>query len=195
MRFFLVAALLVGTAACAWQPPPPPPQAVAVPAVPPPGAAGPVALVQQPVAPLPPAPPPAVAVAAASPLYLLDPVPFVGALLSPLTGRHPVPGRLTLSNFTYDTAHVEAVATPYPDCAIRPGMTPADFTLPLNGTRVIAVPPGTDVCWRRELPTTVAAEGASTDTPPPSPTPASPGGWAPWNRAFTSSGHLIDSQL
>ena len=171
MRFLFVAALLLGTASCAWQPPPP--------AAPPPG---PVALVQQP--PPPTAPPPA----ATAPVYLPNPLPFLGALLSPLA-PHPVPGQMTLSNFNYDTAHVEAMATAYPDCAVRPGMTPADFTLPLNGTRVIAVPPGTDVCWRRELPAT--AEGNTQG----SPAPASPGGWAPWNRAFTSSGHLIDAQL
>src|SRR5260370_201182 len=64
----------------------------------------------------------------------------------------PVPGRLTLSNFTFDNARVQAVITPYPDCQERAGTAISDFEIPLNGTRIVAALPGSDVCWRRALP-------------------------------------------
>ena len=78
--------------------------------------------------------------------------------------------------------------TGYPDCAIRPGSVTSDFILPLNGTRVIPTPPGTDVCWRRELPG-APPEGVAQGTAPALAT------WAPWNRAFTASGRTIDVRL
>ncbi|HVC55626.1 MAG TPA: hypothetical protein VND95_06700 [Stellaceae bacterium] len=96
----------------------------------------------------------------------------------------PPHGRLTLSNFSYDSARVETVVTPFPDCAPRPGTATSDFALPLNGTRIIAPPPGADVCWRRAL-------GAATAVGAPPSTP----GWSEWSRAFTSSGHAIDERL
>jgi hypothetical protein len=157
MRVLLLSALLLATASCAWSPPP-----GAVTAPPPP-----IALAV-------PAPPP-VAVAAPAPFPF---VPFAG-----LFGAPP-PGRLTLSNFTFDNAHVEAVITGSPDCAVREGTATSDFVLPLNGTRIIQSMPGADICWRR------AVEARSAPGVAPSPP-----GWTEWNRAFLSSGHSIDSQL
>ncbi len=92
-------------------------------------------------------------------------------------------GRLKLSNFSYDTARVQAVVTKGRDCPASPGKTASDFTLPLNGTRVINPPPGADVCWRRALPAQ-AVQGTH---------PARP--WTEWNRAFTASGRIIDTRL
>jgi hypothetical protein len=92
------------------------------------------------------------------------------------------PSRLTLSNFNYDSARVEAMLTPYPDCEIREGLVSTNFELPLNGTRVIDTPPGSDVCWRR--------------LEPPLEQATSPGvpRFTPWNRAYTS-GRTVDSRL
>src|SRR5436305_8437524 len=95
----------------------------------------------------------------------------------------PLPGRLTLSNFSYDLARVEALVTPYPDCEVRVGMAAANFDLPLNGTRVIDAPAGADVCWRRIVPPLEEATS-----------PAVPRA-IPWNRAYTSSGRVVDSHL
>ena len=92
-------------------------------------------------------------------------------------------GRLTLSNFSYDLARVEALVTPYPDCEVRVGMAAANFDLPLNGTRVIDAPAGADVCWRRLMPPLEEATS-----------PAVPRA-IPWNRAYTSSGRVVDSRL
>jgi hypothetical protein len=103
----------------------------------------------------------------------------------PLTAQPPapLPGRLTLSNFNYDRARVEAMLTPYPDCEIREGISSTNFELPLNGTRVIDTPPGADVCWRR-------LEPPLAETPSPG-VPRT----TPWNRAFLSSGRIVDSRL
>lgn len=80
----------------------------------------------------------------------------------------PALPRLTLSNFSYDQAHVEATVTAVPDCAAAaPTM---EFDLAYNGTRVIEAPAGSDVCWRRA-------------------------GSPRWNRAFLSAGRSIDSRL
>ena len=91
---------------------------------------------------------------------------------------------MTLSNFNYDDAHVQAVITPYADCEPRPGTASSDFAIPLNGTRIIAAVPGADVCWRRALPR--ARRRAA-----PSWYPAGPGGAG----SSTSSGRAIDSRL
>jgi hypothetical protein len=176
VRILIIGALLFATASCAWAPPP------AMVAAPPASPPAPVALVAPPppppaaVAPLP-VPPPPVAVAASAP------VPFPFAPFAGLVGPPP-PGRLTLSNFSFDTAHVEAVVTAAPDCAMREGTTASDFVLPLNGTRVIESVPGADVCWRRAIdPRTAAGAAPSTQ------------GWTEWNRAFLSSGRSVDSRL
>jgi hypothetical protein len=94
------------------------------------------------------------------------------------------PGRLTLSNFSFDSAHVQTVLTGSPDCAASDGTAISDFMLPLNGTRIIDGTPGTDVCWRRAIEPEAATAGARV-TP----------GWTEWNRAFLSSGRSIDAQL
>ncbi len=149
MRILIASTLLIATASCAWPPPPAqvaaaPPAAAAVPAPLPP----PVALMAPPPAVMP-APPP-VAVAVAAPPPPPPPAPVVFAPLAGLFGPPPS-GRLTLSNFSFDTARIETVITGAPDCAAREGTTTSDFVLPLNGTRVIQSVPGADVCWRRAI--------------------------------------------
>ncbi len=137
----------------------------------------------QPVAPVAEAPPtlaPAVVAAPPPPpaTVTLAGMPDFVSLVLP---RIPLPpGRLTLSNYSFKLADVEAIVTSYPDCAVHPGIVPMDFKLPLNGTWVIATPPGTDVCWRRSLPPTAA-------TPKPV--------WTPWNRDYTGAGRVIDARL
>ena len=113
------------------------------------------------------------------PILLPSPAQVFGPLL-PV----PPPGRLTLSNFSFANAHVQAVMTGYPDCAVRERTATSDFVLPLNGTRIIETALGADVCWRREIePGT--APGAAPSTP----------GWTEWNRAFVASRRSVDSRL
>jgi hypothetical protein len=134
-------------------------------------------------------PPPQAEVALPSPappaapgFYVANPFAFLLAPLGP--PGPPPPGRLTLNNFSFDHARVQAVITPYPDCAVHEGTATSDFVLPLNGTRVIEAAPGTDVCWRREIePGTV--QGVAPSTP----------GWTEWNRVFLSSAGVVDSRL
>jgi hypothetical protein len=103
--------------------------------------------------------------------------PFTFSLWGPRSGR------LTLSNFTFALADVEAIVTPYPDCALHPGVVARDFKLPLNGTWTIQAPPGSDVCWRR-LPGEPGAGAVQAVRPP-----------AQWNRAYTGAGRRLDDQL
>ncbi len=117
---------------------------------------------------------------AANALYALLPPPPTPLALRPPPAQ---PGHLVLSNFNYDRAHVEALVTPYPDCELREGTTNSNFVLPLNGTWVADPPAGSDVCWRRELPADTATD------------PLRAARWTGWNRAFLSSGRLVDSQL
>ena len=87
----------------------------------------------------------------------------------------PVQGQLTLSNYRFGRASIEAIVTPSPDCAaVDPASGAAAFDLPFKGTRVIVAAPKADICWRRQL---------------------ASGQWTDWNRAFTGSGRFIDSQL
>ena len=95
-------------------------------------------------------------------------------------------GRLTLSNFSYDTARVQAVLTNRADCAVADPA--ADFVMPLTATRIIPPPAGVDVCWRREVPPTASAQIAR------GPASAMPG-WADWNHSYTGSGRYIDARL
>jgi hypothetical protein len=90
-------------------------------------------------------------------------------------------GRLTLSNYSFDTARVQAVLTNAPSCGVLDPAATADFEMPLNATRIISTPAGVDVCWRHEAP----AGSAPTAGP----------GWAEWNRAYTASGRFIDARL
>src|SRR5438067_2139601 len=121
VRILLAVAMLGMTASCI----PPPPEYAAPP--PPPAT---------------PAPPPGPAVAAVPVEAVAPPRPDLAPYFPSLFGSFlpPAPGRLTLSNFTYDDARVQAVITPFPDCQERPGLAISDFELPLNGTRVIATP-------------------------------------------------------
>ena len=180
MRILIVSAVLIATASCAWAPPP---AAVAPPAPTPPP---PVVLTAPPpasVALTTPPPPPA-AVVTAPPAGVAAPVPAFPFLpLAGLLGPPPA-GRLTLSNFSFDSARVEAVITGAPDCTPREGTTVSNFDLPLNGTRIIESIPGADVCWRRAI-----APGTPMGAPPTTP------GWTEWSRVFTSSGRSIDSRL
>ena len=165
MRILLVSALLGLTASCAW---PPPPAEVAAPAAPPPG---PVALM---------APAPVVTTV---PVVATAPAPVVPLPFAWLFGSAPPPpGRLALSNFAFDRAHVQMLITPYPDCAVRPGTASGDFVLPLNGTRVIEAAAGSDVCWRRQIEPTAGA-------------PATMQSWTEWNRAYLTASRSIDAQL
>ena len=119
--------------------------------------------------------PVAPAVAAGS---LFDlPIPFAEYVI-------PAPGRLTLSNFSFDTAQVQARITAYPDCFVHDGVATSDFVLPLNGTRIINPPPGSDVCWRRAIGPGIRPGGV----------PGEPG-WTEWNRDYTSTGAAIDARL
>ncbi len=83
------------------------------------------------------------------------------------------PGQLSLSNFRFDHANIEAVIATGPECA-APGAPATAFDLPFKGTRVIEAVPDADICWRRQT-------GA--------------GQWTEWNRAYTATGRAIDSQL
>lgn len=133
-------------------------------------------------------PPLAPAAAAAPPPAVLPvayrPYPF---LSFSLFRRPPAAGRLTLRNFTSALADVEALATPYPDCALHPGLVPEDFKLPRNATWIIPTPPGSDVCWRRLQPG--APPNIAQGLKPAVPVAAE------WNRAFTASGRSIDARL
>jgi hypothetical protein len=89
--------------------------------------------------------------------------------------RSPPPGQLSLSNYRFEQANVEAVATASPDCAAAdPAVQAAAFDLPFKATRVIAAPPAADICWRTQAPG---------------------GPWSGWNRAFTASGRYVDARL
>lgn len=96
----------------------------------------------------------------------------------------PGPGRLNLSNFTFDKASVEAVVTTAPDCAVPPNAPRLRFVLPLNATRVIDAPAGADICWRREA-VRSTSRGAMPNTAP----------WTDWSRAYLSTGRVIDARL
>ena len=134
-------------------------------------------------------PPPPVELAGPTPpppapapvFYLPNPFAF---LFAPIMPGAPPPGRLTLSNFSFDHARVETLITPFPDCAPHEGTAASNFDLPLNGTRVIEAAPGSDVCWRRQI-EPGRDQGVAPSTP----------GWTEWNRVFLSSVPVVDSRL
>lgn len=174
MRVLLVLALLGLTASCAWPPPQMPPEFAALMSLspPPPGAAPPAAM--------PTAPTPVVAATPGAPVVDYVPLPL---LYARWLNAPPPPGRFTLSNFSFPDARIQAVITADPDCAPPKGTAMTDFVLPLNGTRIIQVPAGSDVCWRREL-SPVTVQGV-----PPAPP------WTEWNRAYTASRRFFDSRF
>ena len=182
MRILLLSIALLAVASCISPQVPAPGAEVTPPAMLP--TYPPVALVPSPPPPVAVTPPPPAPMAsqAAPPA----PPPTQVASLPPLLGPwtpEPSPGRLTLSNFSVDSAHVVAVVTTSPDCsAPAEGDVQSDFRLPLNGTRIITARPGADVCWRRQL--------------EPDETPNAKGdGWTGWNRTFLSSAITVTSQL
>jgi hypothetical protein len=91
------------------------------------------------------------------------------------------PGRLLLSNLDFGPTHVEAVVTRAGYCGAGTAgrVSTADFVLPQHGTRIIDVPPGAIVCWRR-------------DRDPDHPTP---GQWTDWARAFLNPGLVVEMSL
>jgi hypothetical protein len=94
----------------------------------------------------------------------------------------PAPaGRLMLNNFSFEPTLVQAALAAGPGCAIGDPATATEFVLPPNGTRVVPAPPGTDVCWRRQL---IAGETTGTQ-------PAEP--WTAWSRAYTGPGRFLDA--
>ena len=113
------------------------------------------------------------------PLIALDlPFPTVPSFLAA-----PGPGRFTLNNFSFDRAHILAVATASPDCATRlPGEVETEFDVPLNGTRLMIAPPGADICWKRQL---VAGETV----------PELVIGWTGWNRAYVAQGSSVNARM
>ena len=93
----------------------------------------------------------------------------------------PQPGTLLLSNPNFGPTNVEAVIAANPDCSAHgPGyVSTLEFVLPANATKFIDVPPGTEVCWRR-------------DRDPSQPVA---GQWSGWDRAYVEPGTTIDANL
>jgi hypothetical protein len=91
------------------------------------------------------------------------------------------PGILLLSNQDFGPTNVEAVITANPDCGARgPGyVSTLEFLLPSNATRFIDVPPGAEICWRR-------------DRDPSQPVA---GQWSAWDRAYVAPGSTIAANL
>jgi hypothetical protein len=178
VRIPLVLALLGLTASCGWPPPQMPPEFAAPVSLTPPPAG---ALVP---APLPTTPTPVVAATPGAPVGapVVEYVPLP-LLYARWLNAAPAPGRFTLSNFSFPSARIQVVFTSERDCTPPPVTAATDFVLPLNGTRIIEVPPGADVCWRRELPPATAQVAR----------PAPP--WTEWNRAYTASGRFFDSRF
>jgi phage tail protein X len=109
-------------------------------------------------------------------------LPVVVLLGAAACTSQPVrPGTLLLSNPHFGPTNVEAVITANSDCASRgPGyVSTLEFVLPDNATKFIDVPPGNDICWRR-------------DRDPSQPVA---GQWSGWDRAFVAPGTTIDANL
>jgi hypothetical protein len=111
------------------------------------------------------------------PRLLLIVLCAAAACTPPPTG----PGTLLLSNPHFGSTNVEAVITANRDCGSRgPGyVSTLEFVLPNSATRFVDVPPGTEVCWRRDR------------------DPAQPvaGQWSSWDRAFVAPGTTIAANL
>jgi hypothetical protein len=93
----------------------------------------------------------------------------------------PPPGTLILNNPHFGPTNVEAVITSNPDCSSHGTgyVSTRDFVLPNNATKIIDVPPGAEVCWRRDR------------------DPSQPvlGQWSNWDRAYVEPGATIESDL
>ncbi len=166
MRILLLSIALLAVASCISPQVPAPGAEVTPPAMLP--TYPPVALVPSPPPPVALAPPPPAPMA--SPAAPPAPPPTQVASLPPLLGPwtpEPSPGRLTLSNFSFDSAHVVAVITTSPDCsAPAEGDVQSDFRLPLNGTRIITARPGADVSCSRDGSAPRASRGSAADLDP-----------------------------
>jgi hypothetical protein len=93
----------------------------------------------------------------------------------------PPPGTLLLNNAHFGPTNVEVVITSNPDCSSHgPGYRSTfDFVLPSNATKIIDVPPGEEVCWRR-------------DRDPEQPVL---GQWSSWDRAYVAPGETVQANL
>ena len=93
----------------------------------------------------------------------------------------PGPGRLLLSNPDFPLINVEAVITANADCDARDDgyVSTLEFAMPNNATKFIDVPPGDEICWRR-------------DRDPSQPVS---GQWSGWDRAYVEPGTTIDANL
>jgi hypothetical protein len=93
----------------------------------------------------------------------------------------PAPGRLLLSNPDFPMINVEAVITANPDCDARDDgyVSTLAFAMPNNATKFIDVPPGADVCWRRDR----------------NPGRPAPGRWSRWDRAYLVPGRINGATL
>lgn len=107
------------------------------------------------------------------------PIVLLGA--AACTPQPVQPGSLLLSNPHFGPTNVEAVITANPDCGARDAgyISTLEFLIPTNATKFIDVPPGADVCWRRDR------------------DPAHPvaGAWSAWDRAYLAPGKAIDANL
>jgi hypothetical protein len=86
-----------------------------------------------------------------------------------------------LNNPHFGPTNVEAVITSNLDCSSRgPGyVSTLHFVLPNDATKIIDVPPGAEVCWRRDR----------------DPSEPAPGQWSNWDRAYVEPGATIESDL
>ncbi len=103
------------------------------------------------------------------------------AACSPRPEPPPPPGTLLLNNPNFGPTNVEAVITANPDCASHgPGYASTlHFVLPGNATKIIDVPPGYEICWRR-------------DRDPEQPVL---GVWSDWDRAYVGPGDAVQANL
>lgn len=171
MRNLLISVALL-VAACA-SPPPPPVEAVLIPGIPNPPPIG--AYLAELAAYVPGAYGPVLVPGIPAPPDFTDVLPTIWP--------KPGPGRLTLNNFSFDRVHVEAVVTASPVCNLRvAGDTASSFELPLNDTRIIVAPPGTDVCWRRQVEPAPGQTGVASD-------------WSDWSRAYVAQGTAVNARL
>lgn len=95
-------------------------------------------------------------------------------------GYAPPPATLLLRNPGPDHVAVETVVTVNADCN-APSLGRSSFSLPPDGTRFIAAPPGAAVCWR--IAPAASAPAVANAAPPE------------WNRTYLSPGKLIETRI
>jgi len=107
---------------------------------------------------------------------------IAAALLFPAACTTPPPpdGALRLSNYSFDQAYVQVVATSGYCDPRDPGVVGVNaFPLPLNASRFVRPPAGTDICWRRAL----------------DPLHPRVSQWSLWSRTYLVPGKIIDTRL